>query len=359
MRKICAILWGLCFCGMVCAGAPESTPSEPSKVSRVFYMMDAAAAEAGGAPDPRRVRRMVDALVMAATGQRDVVAAWRSLVSPEDVVGLKVSASAGVMGGTRVAVAEAVAQGLRAAGLSRDRIVVWDRELRDLLAAGYRSDSPLYTLRWIEGAEDYDSEALITAPVLGRLIWGDRGFGRRSGERLADLLSSGDELSNRSFLASLLTRKLTKVINLPSALDSISTGIHGALASMTLPNLDNWRRFVKAPYHGDPYIAEIYADPRIRDKVVLTLLDALWVQYAGGPMPQPNCVAANGALFASTDPVALDATLLDMIEPLRKASKLPEARPLAGHVESAEALGLGNARPSRIETLRADFYQTP
>jgi len=231
--------------------------------------------------------------------------------------------------------------------------------MRALLAAGYRSNSPDYSLASIEGPEAYDSEALITAPVLGRLIWGDSGFGRRPGRRLEDLLSSGDELSNRSYLAALLTRQLTKVIHIPSALDSVYTGVHGALAGMTLPNLDNWRRFVKAPHHGNPYIAEIYADPRIRGKVVLTILDALWVQYAGGPLPQPNFVIENSALFASTDPVAIDATLLEMVEPLRKAAKLPEARPLAGHIESAMNLGLGNAHPSRIQSVRADRAGVP
>lgn len=353
-----ALIW---LCGMLCTMAAEAVPSGPadtpelSKISRVYYLMDAGVMGPGRSPNPGRVRRMVDRLVMAAAGKSSIPEAWRSLVDPTDVVGLKVNASAGSTGGTRVAVAEAVARGLREIGLSREQIIVWDRELRALQAVGYRADSPLYTLASVEGPEAYDSEALITAPVLGRLIWGDRSFGRRPGTRLADLLSSGEELSNKSFLAALLTRKVTKVINLPSALDSVFTGVHGALANMTLPNLDNWRRFVKPPHHGDPYIAEIYADARVGRKVVLTILDALWVQYAGGPLPQPNCTIENHSLFASTDPVALDATLLEMVEPLRKSSKLPEARLLAGHIESAEALGLGNAHPGRIQTLRADL----
>jgi hypothetical protein len=296
---------------------------------------------------------MVDSLVLAVTAQPTAGRAWRSLVGSDAVVGIKVSASAGLHGGTRVAVVEAVAAGLREAGLPRERILVWDRDLSSLLAAGYRKDAKNYTLRWIDAADGYDEESQVSAPVLGRLIWGDSRFGRRSPSRLADLLASGDQLSSQSYYGKILSRTVSKVINIPSALDSTLTGIHGAIANMTLPNLDNWRRFVKEPHHGDPFLAEIYADAVIRDKVVLTILDALFVQYAGGPFPNPSGAVDNGALFASRDPVAIDATLLEMIEELRISSKLPSARERGGHVETAARFGLGNSAPSRIETLRA------
>ena len=63
--------------------------------------------------------------------------------------------------------------------------------------------------------------------------------------------------------------------------DSYLTGINGGIVNMTLSNIDNWRRFAKAAAEGGSYIAEVYADPLIRDKVVLTFLDALILQYRG------------------------------------------------------------------------------
>ena len=38
---------------------------------------------------------MVDRLVLAVTGQSDLAAAWNSLVSPNDKVGIKISAAGG------------------------------------------------------------------------------------------------------------------------------------------------------------------------------------------------------------------------------------------------------------------------
>jgi hypothetical protein len=116
--------------------------------------------------------------------------------------------------------------------------------------------------------------------------------------------------------------------------------------------VDNWRRFVKDPYFGNPYLAEIYADPMVRDKVVLTIMDALDVQFAGGPFPNPNFTRPYGTIFASRDPVAIDATAMRVIDEYRVANKLPQVAPVAGHVESAASMGLGNFDEDSIEQVR-------
>lgn len=329
---------------------PERPPPPPP--SKVFYAFDTAAIGPGREFRASIIRRMIDTLVMAAAGRPTVAQAWQAMVKPTDTVGIKVSAAPGRAGGARHEVAAAVAAGLRLAGLPREKIIIWDRNREDLIAAGYRADSPDYTLRWIDPAKGYDTSARVVAPVLGKLIWGDSGFGDRRISRFSDLFETGDQLSSQSHFARILVKEVTRVIHIASASDSIYTGIHGALADMTLSNIDNWRRFTKAPDHGDPYIAEIYADETIRSKVALTFLDALVVQYAGGPHPNPHFTADNGAIFASRDPVALDATLIDLIEPLRKAAQLPPVRPMSRYVESAQIIGLGEISPSRIETVR-------
>src|SRR5690606_21651695 len=57
------------------------------------------------------VADMVARGVMAVTGQDSVSAAWRALVQPEDVVGVKVHSPPGPLSGTRPAVAAAVVRG--------------------------------------------------------------------------------------------------------------------------------------------------------------------------------------------------------------------------------------------------------
>jgi hypothetical protein len=351
-KRVTAFAVFACLCGA--ASAPgEVAGGQAVGVSRVYYVLDPRVMGEGNTPDARIVRGMVDALVREVAGEDSVAAAWHALLKPADVVGIRVSTSAGPLGGTKAAVAGAVAAGLREAGFPRERIIVWDRNLADLLGNGFHKDAPDYTLRWIDPADGYDSAAAVSAPVLGKLIWGDSRFGIRDEGRLPDLLAGGEQLSSRSFQAKVLSREVTAVINIPSATDSFLTGVNGALATMTIGNLDNWRRFTKAPGHGDPYLAEIYADAAVGGKVVLTILDALIVQYAGGPRANPNFTVDNATLLASKDPVAIDATLLDMVDRVRTASKLPPVKPMAGHIESAAALGLGNNLPSRIEMIRA------
>lgn len=292
------------------------------------------------------VQYMADSLVMAVTKCSTVPQAWGSLIRPSDRIGIKVSASGRSVSGTHPAVVEAIARGLMALGVPRNHIIVWDRNLEDLIAAGYTLKSPYYVLRWIDPAEGYDTQNMVSSPVVGKLIWGDSRFGKRKEARLADLLSDGDQLSSQSFYAKILTREVDKIINVPSLADSYLTGIQGALVNMTLQNLDNWRRFTQGS--GASYIAEIYADEVIRPKVVLTVLDGLILQFAGGPYPNPNYTTVKNTLFASLDPVAIDVTAIRLIDAMRILNHLPKCRDMTGYVQSASQMGIGHAEEKDI-----------
>ncbi len=326
-------------------------PAAAQEKAKVYYAMDANVFASPRSVRPSVAARMIDTLICSLTGKRSPAEAWRSLVSPADRVGIKVSASGRSVSGTNPEVVDAIVAGLLGAGVPAKNIIVWDRNLDDLLAAGYREDGP-YSLRWVDPAVGYDAQSQVSAPVLGKLIWGDRKFGDKAGMRFADLLSDGDQLSSQSYYAKILSSEVTKVINVPSLTDSFMTGINGGIVNMTLSNLDNWRRFAKSAAQGDSYIAEIYADSVIREKVVLTILDALVLQYAGGPFPNPNFSVENFAIFASKDPVAIDATAMRLIEEVRKANKMPSIKPMTAYIEAAQQLGLGEGQEPRIEMVR-------
>jgi uncharacterized protein (DUF362 family) len=346
IQKMKAVL-GLALLLLACA-----LPAVAQEAGRVYYAMDTNAIGPGRSIQPRVVQRMVDSLVCRVAGKSSLAEAWRSLVSPSDKVGIKVSAAGRSVSGTNPEVVDAIVAGLAEAGVAAKNIIVWDKSIEDLLAAGFRKDGAQYVLEGIDPKTGYDQQSQVSAPVLGKLIWGDSRFGDRSGQRLADLLSGGDQLSNQSFFAKVLTTEVTKVINVPSLADSYLTGINGGIVNMTLPNIDNWRRFAKASAEGASYIAEVYADPLIREKVVLTILDALILQYAGGPFPDPNFSLDNYALFASRDAVAIDAIALRLIEDARKASKMPPVKPMTAYLEAASELGLGESSEGRIQTIR-------
>jgi uncharacterized protein (DUF362 family) len=345
-----AFLALVAICTSAFAAPPKST---------VFYAMETASLRASRQPNPTIVRRMVDQLVCAVTGKNHPAAAWASLVKPADRVGIKVSASGGAVSGTHPAVVDAIAAGLISAGVLPSNIIVWDRNAEDLLAAGFNPKSPLYRLRWIDPAKGYDTKAIVTAPVLGRLIWGDTKFGDRGSGSVVDTLGTGEQLSSTSHWSKILSTEVDKVINVPSLQDSFLTGLNGALANMALSNLDNWRRFARAPEHGDPYLAEIYADAMIRDKVVLTLLDALVLQYAGGPFPNPGFLLEYHTIFASRDPVAIDATAVRLLDENRALSKLPPLEKMTRWLESAASLGLGHFEVEKIDLVRVGARSDP
>src|SRR6202795_2145577 len=117
------------------------------------------------------VRRMVDDLVMVATGQPSVAAAWGSLVKPSDVVGIKVCTNGAPLFSSHPAVVNAIVAGLAEAGVPAQNIVVWDREEHLLKVAGFRSRNAGYRLMWSEG--NYDPKAVLTSPISGKLIYGD------------------------------------------------------------------------------------------------------------------------------------------------------------------------------------------
>jgi hypothetical protein len=130
---------------------------------------------------------------------------------------------------------------------------------------------------------------------------------------------------------------------------SETNGIAGCIYNMTIPNIDNWRRFAQGSRFGAESLAEIYSNPLIAKKVVFNLMDGLLAQYAGGPQPQPNYAIHHATLYASKDPVALDAVALKRLEEWRTRGSLRAIHPLATYIDFASQLGLGNSTPNRIE----------
>ena len=296
----------------------------------------------GGKFEASAVRSMVDSLVMAAAGRDNIGDAWRVFVRPKDRVGLKVSASGAPVSSTHPAVVAAVAEGLVAAGVAPSRIMIWDREWDDIKRAGYGTLGQRFTVVATDRVGGYDPKQTVTAAVMGKLIIGDRDF---------DPSPSASQTASKSHL-SVVLGTVDKVVHLPALTDHLSSGVNGALSGMVLDNLDNWRRLARPPHFGDPFLPEIYADERIGGKVVLTILDALRPQYGGGPFPGPQYTAQYGGIYASRDPVALDALGLELLDRFRGKGGLPPLAKDIHWITSAEVLGLGTAARERIRLLR-------
>lgn len=328
----------VCLCCISGARAQEAPAPTPSIV---FKARDADAVRAYKT-NPAVVRSMVNRLVLAVTGKPDIAQAWRSLVSPNDNIGIKISAAGGELFTTHHDVVDAIVDGLVAAGHARDTIIVWDRSIAGAKEAGY-SKADGYQLKAIAPRDGYDRKTIVTAPVIGQLVWGDLEYVPSTKVPLDDTENS----SNVSHVARILSSEVTKVINVPVMCSSETNGIAGCLYNMTVPNIDNWRRFTQSIGFGRESLAELYTEPLLGKKVVLNIMDGLVAQYAGGPQSQPNWAVHFETLYASKDPVAIDAIALKQLQQWRAAGSLPAIEHTADYIKAATLIGLGNSE--RIE----------
>jgi uncharacterized protein (DUF362 family) len=300
--------------------------------------------------NPAVVRAMVNRLVLAVTAQPDLARAWGSLVSPTDKIGIKISAAGGELFTTHRDVVNAIVDGLVAAGHSRNSIVVWDRSLGGIKDAGYNPSAEGYRLKFIAPRDGYDPKAVFTAPFAGKLIWGDLEY--RTDRGTVPLLSDEEQTSDESHFSLIVSSEITKIINVPVMSDSSMNGLAGCLFNVTIPNIDNWRRFTTR--FGGSAIVDLYNNRVIGKKVVLNVMDGLVAQYAGGPQSQPNYAVHHATLLASKDPVAIDALALQRIDAWRAKAKLPPIGRLANHVQVAGQVRLGQADLTHIEVRNID-----
>jgi uncharacterized protein (DUF362 family) len=298
-------------------------------------------------PNGLAVEAMTNVLVMAVTGQKSVAGAWRSLVAPGDHVGIKISAAGGRDFSTHLPVVQAVLHGLAAAGVPMSQVVIWDRT--DPREAGYGVGPGGPELRGIEPFTGYEPKAAVAVAATGRLIWGDVDFQPRGPNPLDHVRL--EQYSVQSHWSRLICG-LNKIINIPVMSASEECGVAGCIYNATVPNLDNWRRFVNPPQCGDPFLGELYLDEHVGRKVVINIMDGLVAQYGGGPEWEPNYAWSHSTLYASKDPVAIDATALRLIESWRKVAKLPPVADHAKYLQTAAAMGLGSYDEDRIALVK-------
>lgn len=323
------------------ARAAESSADENSWMGRVLVVEDPAATIAFS-PQPPVVRKMVAQGITAFTTRENEKAAWLSLVSTNDKVGIKVVSAPGA-GGTRKAVAEAVVQGLLEAGLPPRQIIVWDRRLSDLRQADYFDLAERYGVR-VAGAMEagYDATQAYETALLGRLVAGDHDFGQ-----------TGETMGRKSYVSSLVTSNITKIINIVPLLNHNLAGVTGCLHSLAMGSVDNILRFEADPDRLGGAVPEIYALEPIGDHVALNIVDALISQYQGEDRSLLHYATAMKELWISRDPVALDVLSLTEISKQRKAADAPPLRANLDIINNAALLelGLADAGKFRIERL--------
>jgi hypothetical protein len=285
------------------------------------------------------IRHMVDRGLTNLTLRPTVEEAWRSLVTTQDVVGLKVYAAPGAASGTRPAVVEAVVQSLLAAGQAPTNVIVWDRQVGHLRLAGFFALAERYGIR-IEASADtgYDTNYFYDSAFMGHPVWGDLEFGER-----------GPGVGRKSYVSKLVSQQMTKIINLTPLLNHNLAGVSGNLVSLSLGSVDNTVRFVNDATQLALAVPEIYALPVLGDRVVLNIVDALLAQYHGEQRSLLHYTAVLNQLRFSTDPVALDVLSIQELERQRELVDAPAAKSNQQLYQNAALVEIGTNDPKAIQ----------
>jgi hypothetical protein len=323
---------------IICASEPA--PEANAWMGRVLVVEDPAAIDAF-VPQPDPIRRMVEHGIIAFTEKRDEKSAWLSLVSTNDKIGIKVFSASGASG-TRTLLVEAVARGLINAGVPAKQITVWDRRLSDLRQAGFFDLAERLGVR-VAGAMEagFDPSKSYDTALLGKLVYGDYEFGKK-----------GEDIGRRSYVSTLVTSNMTKIINIPPLLNDNLAGVVGCLHGLALGSVDNVLRFEADPDRLATAVPEIYALEPISDHVVLNIVDALISQYQGEEKTLLHYSTPMNELWFSRDPVALDILSVAELARQRKQAGAPPLRVNMETFSNAALLDLGAADTSRFRIER-------
>jgi len=310
----------------------DARPS-PEK-SKVVLVRHKAVVDASGKVQSALLQEILDKAFTTFTGQSTVSDAWRRFISPEDVVGLKINTlGCQDVRGTDYtqhfsAIVEAVAVSLRRVGIKDRNIVVWDRSEEEMKEAGLTIQTDPGAMRFIAnkpGRRDPGEYADTSYPVGGLL----------------------------SRVSRILADVCTSLINIPIP-KTHSNSIFTCSLKNHYGTIDNPNRF-----HGNacsnPGIAEVNAIPIIRQKQKLVISDALLVVTEGGPRWDRRFIRPYGGVLVGTDPVAIDAVALSILDDLRKADGMEPIAPRVPHIASAEKLGLGKSRLEDIELVTVNL----
>jgi uncharacterized protein (DUF362 family) len=277
----------------------------------------------GSLVDSGRMLGMLDRAMQALFDRVRPIEAWRMVVRPGELVGLKVNALGGRGISSNLQLVEAICERLQQAGIKASDIVVWDRDTEEMEHAGFRV---------AEGGNRVQC------------------FGTDRVDYEQDLVAYGNVGSR---LSRILTQRSNVLINVPVLKDHDGAGVTIALKNMygVIHNPNKYH-----PNGCNHYIADLNMLPEIRTRMRLTVCDATTAMYDGGPAYKPETSWKNNGLIVSQDAVALDYTGWQIIERKRAENGLKtlEAEDRAPHYIATAAdqeHRLGTNDPRRISIV--------
>lgn len=248
------------------------------------------------------VREMMERGMRVLTGDSKTIDSWRRFFAPEDVVAIKVNA-----GGRPWVVSshEIVAETIRnlmEIGVKPQQIYIYERFQNQLDEVNYAPRVPAgvnifaaeRANRQIDN-QSYDPKVYVEADFFG-------------------------EDDTRSNMIRLISRKVTKIINIPNMKDHGATGVTGCLKNIAYGSFSNVARtHHRGVSHTLSFVGALASVEPLRSRTALQIMDGLRGVWHAGPFaPTLRYVFFPRTIMFGTDPVAIDRLLLDIIDDERK-----------------------------------------
>jgi len=354
--------------------------------------------------NPGAVHRAFSAGLQEMTGEKSLENAWSSLFSADDVVGIKINCLGAPKISSSLASINEVIAGLKSVGVKENNIIVWDRMDREFKGTGLEINKGSAGVRvrgtstqwegvvpWIEG---YDKDVYLSMEdgtlkkfkelvnqnftekgthrdIFNSMTWlwmlvqqgnekaqqyrdeirrlyidySDREGIKKIAEQVADEFNDVIiEDEEKSCFSEIVTKDITKLVNIAVLKHNEDSGITWALKNIALGVTTN-----KVRFHIDyctRSIAEILSFPCLKDKMVLHIGEAAKISTVSVLGSQ---LAFDNRIFFSTDPVAMDRIGLDILEQKRMEQSLEPIREISTHIAACAKKGLGIDDVNRID----------
>jgi uncharacterized protein (DUF362 family) len=295
-------------------------------VSKVALIRAKGILRAGATIQPNKLARLYEKGIQVLTGQPNIKDGLSSIFKREDRVGIKINTIGGKILSTRPEVSLSLANQLTELPLPEKNIVIWDRTNRELKEAGYKlnlNNSSVKIFATDTDGAGYDTE-LVSHLNIGSLF--------------------------STIQLNFVTASVSLALLKDHGLAGVTAGMKNYFGAIHNPN----------KYHDtncNPFVAELFDIPMIKNKHRLSILDALLVQYHRGPSYHEHWAEPYEALIFSFDPVAADFVGWQIIEKLRQGNGLPSLKeenrePL--YLGTAEKMGLGKANLNDIKIIEEE-----
>ncbi len=269
-------------------------------------------------PKPEIARRLVERALTDLTGAPNVTSAMARFVHPKDTVAIKVNGISGQVGHTVAVNYEVilpVVEAVLAVGVPPESITVYEQYPTYLMGTrvnvrGWRLPDGVLT-----GTHNNRDHVMPRIAIFERVP-----------TRYCRIFTDA-----------------SAVIDMTMMKDHSLSGFTGAMKNITHGNVENPEDH--HAHRAAPQIALLYAHPIVTSRVRLHIVDAFKIIYDKGPLDKdPRTRAPHGAIYASTDPVALDtlgALVIDEERKKRGGTTLAEAGRAPGYLSRAADLALG------------------